>query len=205
MKVRKFLIYILICVIFSIFDYYMCDLVAYQLKLPLFCDMIFCMAMSLFAGPVWGIVVVCFNHIYDLIISKSFVIFHIYMITAFAGCFVVWFYRNRFIKADLSLIKKLGHLLLLSLIMCLVMSITGGLVSRFIDLVKGEVNNYTYQTDFLQKIFSVQIKSPLLNSIFVRIPVNLVDRIITVFAAWGVFNLMKFIEKQITARNQKEI
>lgn len=200
MKVKRFFFYILICIIFAILDYHMCDLVAYQLKLPLFCDMIFCMAMTFFAGPVWGIAVVCINHLYDLLISKSFVIFHIYMLTAFAGCLVVWFYKARFINESQTVVKKLGHLLILSLIMCLVMSITGGLVSRLIDIINGEMNNYTYQTDFLEEFFSVQIKSPLLNSILVRIPVNLVDRIITVFAAWGVYLLMNAVDKSICSK-----
>lgn len=198
MTARRFFILILLCMAFAIFDYYMCDLVAYQLKVPLFCDMIFCMAMSFFAGPVWGIVVVCFNHLFDLIVSKSFVIFHIYMITAFIGCSVVWFYKKRFIGSELSSVKKMGHLLLLALIMCLVMSITGGLVSRFIDFVG--VTNYSHQTDFLEKIFRLHIKSPLLNSIFIRIPVNLIDRIVTVFAAWGVFVVMQKVERKLLSR-----
>lgn len=188
----------LLCMAFAILDYYMCDLVAYQLKVPLFCDMIFCMAMSFFAGPLWGILVVCFNHLFDLVVSKSFVIFHIYMLTAFVGCFVVWFYKKCFIKPELALVKKMGHLLLLALIMCLVMSITGGLVSRFIDLVG--VTNFSYQTDFLEKIFRLSIKSPLLNSILVRIPINLIDRIVTVFAAWGVFVLMQKADQKVQGR-----
>lgn len=203
MKTKRFFINILICIIFAVLDYYMCDLVAYQLKLPLFCDMIFCMAMSFFAGPVWGIVVVCFNHLYDLVISKSFVIFHIYMLTAFAGCVVVWAYKKLFIKDDKPLVKKLGHLLILSLVMCLVMSVSGGLVSRLIDLINGEINNYTYQTEFLEKYFNVFVKSPLLNSILVRIPINFVDRIITVFAAWGIFSLMKLIENKQSSENKQ--
>lgn len=193
---KKFFVLLGLALIFGIADYYLCDLAVYGLKVPIFCDMIFCMAMSFFAGPVWGALVVLFDHAFDLIVSHSFVIYQMYLLTAVLGCFVVWGFKTLFMKEDDSVLNTLGKLFLLALIMCVFMSVTGGIVSRIIANINNDYE-YTYQTEFLELLFEGKIKSPLLDSIIVRLPVNLADRSITVFASWGVFSLIKKIQKSL--------
>lgn len=185
-----------LCLVFGILDYYMCDLVVYVLKLPLFCDTIFCLAMSFFANPLYGILVVVFDHLYDMAISHSFVVYQLYMISAFFGCLTAWIFQRFFMKDDDSFVLKIAKLFVLSLVMCLVMSVTGGIISRICAFLNGDGTEYTYQTQFLEVMFGGFFKSPLLDAILLRIPVNFVDRIVTVFAAWGVFSLMKKASKE---------
>jgi len=180
-----------LCMIFGILDYYVCDLVVYVLKVPLFCDTIFCLAMSFFTNPLYGMLVVIFDHLYDMAISHSFVIYQLYMICAFVGCLTVWLYKRYVMKGEQSILVKMGLLFLLALIMCLLMSITGGIISRVCAFLNGDGTEYTYQTQFLEIMFDGMFKYPLLDAILFRIPVNLLDRIVTVFAAWGVFRLME--------------
>lgn len=182
-----------LCIVFGILDYYVCDLVVYVLKLPLFCDTIFCLAMSFFSNPLYGILVVIFDHLYDIAISQSFVVYQLYMVSAFFGCITAWIFKQHFMKENDSLLTKAGNLFILAIIMCLVMSISGGIISRICAFLNGDGSEYTYQTQFLETMYNGVLRIPLLDAILFRIPVNIIDRIVTVYAACGVYLLMKKI------------
>ncbi|MCQ2248708.1 MAG: ECF transporter S component [Treponema sp.] len=184
---------------FGILDYYMCDFVVYILKVPLFCDTIFCLAITFLANPLWGILSVISYHVFDIIISHSFVIYQLYTLSAFIGCVTAWVYKKQVMKDADSLIVTIVKLLGLSLVMCLVMSISGGIISRICAYVNGDGSEYTFQTEFLAVLFEGKLRFPLLDSILLRIPVNVVDRLITVFAAFGVYKLLtkcRFLQQQ---------
>lgn len=48
---RKKLLFFILSILCGFLDYLICDLVAWVNQLPLFCDTIFIMALSFFAGP----------------------------------------------------------------------------------------------------------------------------------------------------------
>ena len=81
-------------------------------------------------------------------------------------------------------------LIILSLALCLVMSISGGIIGyilRYVEAYKAASS----QTDFLTFLWDNKFHSKLLLQIAVRIPVNIADRFICTFAAWGVFLLAR--------------
>lgn len=195
--IKKFFILVLISLIYGILDYYVCELVAFRLGIPLFCDTIFCMAMSFYANPLWGILVVIFYHLYDMLLSHSFVIEQLYMISAFIATITVWAFKKYAMEDRDNVFKTIGKLLLLSLIMCLAMSVSGGCISRIVAFLHEDGNEYTYQTEFLELIFAGKLSSPLIDSILVRIPVNLIDRLITVFSSWGIYKGMMKITNSL--------
>lgn len=185
--------------VFGILDYYTCDFVVYVLKIPLFCDTIFCLAISFLVNPLWGILSVIAYHLFDIIVSHSFVIYQLYMLSAFAGCVTAWFYKKNVMRENDTVIVTVVKLLGLSLVMCLVMSISGGIISRVCAYANGDGSEYTFQTEFLAVLFEGKLKFPLLDAILLRIPVNILDRLITVFAAFGVYKLLakcRFLQKQ---------
>ena len=182
--------------VFGILDYYMCDFVVYVLKVPLFCDTIFCLAITFMANPLWGILSVISYHVFDIIISHSFVIYQLYTLSAFIGCVTAWVYKKQVMKDADSLIVTIVKLLGLSLVMCLVMSISGGIISRICAYVNGDGSEYTFQTQFLAVLFEGKLRFPLLDSILLRIPVNVVDRLITVFAAFGLYKVMEKFDRK---------
>lgn len=197
---KRGLILFIMSLVFGIFDYYMCDFVVYVLKIPLFCDTIFCLAISFLANPLWGILSVISYHVFDIIISHSFVVYQLYTISAFIGCVTAWLYKKQMMKDEDSIVVTIVKLLGLSLVMCLVMSISGGIISRICAYINGDGSEYTFQTEFLALLFEGKLKSPLLDSILLRIPVNIVDRLITVFAAFGVYKLLakiSFLQNQV--------
>ena len=187
---KRGLILFVMSLVFGILDYYMCDFVVYVLKVPLFCDTIFCLAITFLANPLWGILAVISYHVFDIIISHSFVIYQLYTLSAFIGCVTAWFYKKQVMKDSDTVIVTIVKLLGLSLVMCLVMSISGGIISRICAYANGDGSEYTFQTQFLAVLFEGKLKFPLLDSILLRIPVNVPDRLITVFAAFGVYKLL---------------
>lgn len=206
MEKRSFIRYpilFLLCIIFGIADYYMCDLVVYVLKFPIFCDMIFCMAMTFFAGPIWGILVVIFDHLFDMALSHVFVIEQLYTISAIIGCVVAWLYKKFCIKDSDSVLITVAQFLLFILILTIVMSITGGIISRIVASIRADGSEYTYQTEFLKLIFGGKLMLPWLDAILLRLPVNLADRLITVFAGWGIYLGMSKIENTIVCKRTK--
>ncbi len=184
-------------VVFGILDYYVCDFVVYVLKVPLFCDTVFCLAISFFTNPLWGILSVISYHVFDIIISHSFVIYQLYTLSACLGCVTVWLYKKKSMKDEDSVSTTLVKLLGLSVIMCFVMSISGGIISRICAYANGDGSEYTFQTQFLQVLFEGKLQSPLLDSILLRIPVNIADRLITVFAAFGVYKILKKMDGRL--------
>ncbi|MBQ0052469.1 MAG: ECF transporter S component [Treponema sp.] len=188
---KRNLILLLLSLIFGILDYYMCDFVVYVLKVPLFCDTIFCLALTFFANPLWGILAVIFYHLFDILVSHSFVVYQLYTLSAFLCCLTAWLYKKFVMKSDDTVILTIVKLLGLSVIMCLVMSISGGIISRICAYLNGNGSEYTFQTQFLAVLFEGRLKFPLLDAILLRLPVNIADRLITIFAGFGVYKLMQ--------------
>lgn len=193
---KRSLILFIMSLAFGILDYYMCDFVVYVLKVPLFCDTIFCLAITFLANPLWGILSVISYHVFDIIISHSFVIYQLYTLSAFIGCVTAWVYKKQVMKDADTLIVTIVKLLGLSLVMCLVMSISGGIISRICAYANGDGSEYTFQTEFLAVLFEGKLRFPLLDSILLRIPVNVVDRLITVFAAFGLYKVMEKFDRK---------
>ncbi len=194
---KRGLVLFLLSLAFGILDYYMCDFVVYVLKIPLFCDTVFCLAITFFSNPLWGILAVASYHLFDIIVSHSFVVYQLYTLSAFLCCITAWLYRRQVMKDGDSLIVTVVKLLGLSLVMCLVMSISGGIISRICAYLNGDGSEYTFQTQFLAVLFEGRLKFPLLDSILLRIPVNVLDRLITVFASFGVYKVMERLDKKL--------
>ena len=196
---RKRVIYLGLSIVCGLLDYLICDFVAWVNHLPLFCDTIFIMALSFLAGPWWGVLAGFFYHLIDFLLNRTVEPGHLFIICHFlaaltAGYFKIWFITEQ----DSSLLRFI-KLVILSMIMCLVMSISGGIISYVLGFVEA-YNAASSQTDFLTFLWQNKFSSKLLLQIMVRIPVNIADRFICVFAAWGIYLLGKkfvlYLEKR---------
>ena len=83
---------------------------------------------------------------------------------------------------------------LLSIVMCLVMSVSGGIIGYILSNVEA-YKAASSQTDFLTFLWDNKFQSKLLLQIAVRIPVNIADRFICTFAAWGIYLLAGILRK----------
>ena len=183
---RKKLLFFILSILCGFLDYLICDLVAWVNHLPLFCDTIFIMALSFFAGPWWGVLAGFFYHLIDFALHRTMELGHLFMLCHFLAALTAGYFKILFIKKSDSRFMLFVKLNILVIVLCLVMSVSGGIISYILNNIEA-YNKASSQTDFLTFLWQNKFNSKLLLQIAVRIPVNIADRFICTFAAWGVY------------------
>ena len=183
---RKKLLFFILSILCGFLDYLICDLVAWVNQLPLFCDTIFIMALSFFAGPWWGVLAGFFYHLIDFALHRTMELGHLFMLCHFLAALTAGYFKILFIKKSDSRFLLFVKLNILVIELCLVMSVSGGIISYILNNIEA-YNKASSQTDFLTFLWQNKFNSKLLLQIAVRIPVNIADRFICTFAAWGVY------------------
>lgn len=194
MQMKRILKLALFCIIGGILDILCEKLCSKVLHLPIFFDTTFCVALTLYGGIFCGLLTALVFQIGHFIFwdpSVSY-IFLLYFFCSACISLTVWLYKKYVIDRHAKTIPFLfAELLILSLITCFVASITGGIISVFCANIVGATNEFSSPVDFMLLMFRARITSPLAAAIITRIPINIIDRIITIFAGWGVFLLLK--------------
>ena len=183
---RKRVLFFILSILCGFLDYLICDLVAWVNQLPLFCDTIFIMALSFFAGPWWGVLAGFFYHLIDFALHRTMELGHLFMLCHFLAALTAGYFKILFIKKSDSRFLLFVKLNILVIVLCLVMSVSGGIISYILNNIEA-YNKASSQTDFLTFLWQNKFNSKLLLQIAVRIPVNIADRFICTFAAWGVY------------------
>lgn len=183
---RKKLLFFILSILCGFLDYLICDLVAWVNQLPLFCDTIFIMALSFFAGPWWGVLAGFFYHLIDFALHRTMELGHLFMLCHFLAALTAGYFKILFIKKSDSRFLLFVKLNILVIVLCLVMSVSGGIISYILNNIEA-YNKASSQTDFLTFLWQNKFNSKLILQIAVRIPVNIADRFICTFAAWGVY------------------
>lgn len=181
-------VFFLLSILCGLLDYLICDFVAWVNHLPLFCDTIFIMSLSFLAGPWWGVLAGVFYHIIDFMLTPKIEPAHFFIICHFLAAVTAGCFKGRYIRRIDSKQTVFIKLIILSILMCVVMSVSGGTIGYILNNIE-DYNIATSQTDFLSFLWQSKISSRLLLEIVVRIPVNIADRFICVFAAWGIYLL----------------
>ena len=198
---RKRALFFTLSIIAGLLDYLICDLVAWVNHLPLFCDTIFIMGLSFLAGPWWGVLAGFFYHLIDFLLNRTLELGHLFMLCHFIAALTTGYFKILFIKETDTKFSIFIKLILLSLVLCLVMSISGGIIGYILNNIEA-YKAASSQTDFLTFLWDNKFHSKLLLQIAVRIPVNIADRFICTFAAWGVYWGVLKIKGLILARNR---
>ena len=191
---RKRVLFFVLSILCGFLDYIICDLVAWVNHLPLFCDTIFIMALSFLAGPWWGALAGFFYHLIDFCFNRTLELGHLFVLCHFLAALTAGYYKIRFIKTTDSSLALFAKLIVLSLVLCLVMSISGGIIGYILNNIEA-YKEASSQTDFLFFLWQNKFRSKLLLQIAVRIPVNIADRFICTFAAWGAFWVGERVQK----------
>jgi uncharacterized protein YacL len=137
----------------------------------------------------------------DLIQDRALLVYILYVLCAASGVVLTHYFNRKYIipgmAEDGSLLNKITLLLLLSVIMCAVMSITGGLISWFISGILSNKSVKSVSPDVYFKMGLLLNNVPaLLSEILSRIPINIVDRIVSVFGAYELAALGKRLGKK---------
>ena len=187
--------------------------------LPLYMDTIWTIAVTLLGGPVWG----CITGILTNFIGHTVNFWgyegYLFVLCNIATALLTWMFcrlfpdkinfkpiiTNSFSSAPAKsryldeVMNKVFVLSLLSFSLCLAMSILGGLITFFIEFTRSGVsiqNPASAPTMFYSEM-------PFLaREILSRIPINLIDRLLSAFAGFGIaFLLSKVLFKGFKKTN----
>jgi len=179
--------------------------------LPLFLDTIFTITVTLSCGLMWGAICGTLTNLISHTIFGVGFGGYLFSICNAATALVVWLFMRLFPRelnfnpgaweplpawhksSRLSMIMdKLIVLILLSFALCLVMSILGGLIASIILSNSAFPVKTTVSAAFSSSI-SGQNLPLILTEIFSRIPVNIIDRLISAFAGFCIaYSLRSF-------------
>jgi hypothetical protein len=194
---------ILLCIAGAFLNILMNRLTWPPVVFPLFLDTVMTIAVTLFGGLLWGVITGALTNI--ITHSVWFDGWDIYLFTLcnIATAYITWLFM-RWFPRELSLETAAGGpffssrrlnkgvscaavLVLLSFALCLAMSVLGGLISGFIDMLRASPEYGVPGTSHSVNLITFHQNIPFLKNIIDRIPVNIVDRLISVLAGYGIF------------------
>ncbi|WP_461247713.1 hypothetical protein [Treponema sp. R6D11] len=172
--------------------------------LPLYLDTILTVSLTLASGLFWGLLTGALTNIIESTFYFSGWEGYLFAICNMATALVTWLFI-RFFPRELSLsnrppetsqnpssrrlaeaINLMIVLILLSFCLCLVISVLGGVIASFIQSIDPNLSVKQWSTaDLTATMFGQNIPA-VLAEILSRIPVNIIDRLITAFAGYGI-------------------
>jgi hypothetical protein len=174
--------------------------------LPLYLDTILTVSLTLTGGLFWGLLTGALTNIITTTLYFSGWVVGLFIICNMATALVTWLFI-RFFPRELNLstgqsaqtpdpprtsrrlaevINRMIILILLSFCLCLVISVLGGIIAAFIQSINPALSGKPYLTGDLTATMFGQNIPKTLAEILSRIPVNIIDRLITAFAGFGI-------------------
>jgi hypothetical protein len=180
----------LLCLLVAVANVLLSALAGRVLHLSLFLDTLFTVAITFAAGLVPGIAVAVLSGAITVSFYHEAPVTCLFTLCSIAEAVLVWTYRRRPGAKQEPLISTAASLLLLYLAAAVVISVLGGIVDYVIFTVQPQVRiNFTPEDSF--KLGLLRNNIPLLRAgILSRIPVNLVDRFVSIFGGYGVSRLI---------------
>jgi len=170
--------------------------------IPLYLDTIFNAAMCFCAGLLPGLITGALLSpiMYFLVckfllgLSAELGLFrNIWVICIAVEILLVWFFHGRMKKREAAFLEKpslqsfigvAAQLLVLAVLDCLVVSVSGGIIDFALTVLKAP---RTFSPEDSFKLGLLQNNVPLLpTAILSRIPINIIDRFIVIFGGFGI-------------------
>jgi hypothetical protein len=200
---RKIIVFLL-CIAGAILNIGSNILFCEVLLIPLFLDTILTISVTFLFGPVWGIFTGTLTNVISNTIGFRGWGVYLYSICNIATAFITWIFIRLFpvelritkrnfpetsfgsVRQD-NVMNRIIVLMLLSFFLCLAMSILGGLVTGIIQIIRnsGDAALPNNPGSIKPAMFAGNVPF-ILNEVLSRIPVNIIDRIISVFAGHGI-------------------
>ena len=167
---------------------------------PLYLDTIFTVSLTLIGGLFWGILCGAFSNI----LIHTYIFWrwegYLFVLCNIATALITWLFI-RFFPRELTLpyqpivhhksrrmegiMSRFVVLILLSFALCIAMSVLGGLITVLITYIGPYTRDPTYLHAPLGNILFTEDTPIIIVEILSRIPVNIVDRLITALAGYG--------------------
>jgi len=199
---RKKLIIIMVCIAGVLLNFAISRLNTFA-GLPFYLDTILTISITLVLGPVWGAICGTLTNIMGHTIWfwgwAGYLFILCQIATAYiTGAFMHFFPKEMYpgiirtaLKAShnksrsIILRDKIIILFLLALVLSIAISIIGGTISTFIIILYPAFDREPGLSTLTVNMFSNSIPI-FIREILSRVPINIVDRLISVFAAYGI-------------------
>jgi hypothetical protein len=213
----KIIVLIFLCLAGTALNIVICYFSQNILHIPLFLDTIFTMVLTFYGGLFWGILTGALTNLIFHSVFFSGWPYYLYTIcnitvALVTALFIRWFPRELGLNVKpqeklqgglLSgsmrlqfLIERAIVLILLSFALCVVISILGGIFSTLINIIESPIENYgiidpgrNFRLALARKGFPA-----LLVEIASRIPVNILDRLVSSFAGYALAVLLLLVK-----------
>jgi hypothetical protein len=191
--------------------------VAWKMNIPLFLDTVLTVTLTMTGGLFWGVLTGALtNLIYNTLFYWGWE-HYLFALCNMATAVVTWLFMRFFSRelglgagvsrTDLSSPHKSDRfetvadrvivLTLLSFGLCVSMSVLGGLISALIQIF-----NPGYPKGPLVSVAVSDDRLPLiLKEVISRFPINIIDRLITAFAGYGVAAVLQVIREKLRVKS----
>jgi hypothetical protein len=184
-----------------------------NLRLPLFLDTLFTCAVTFAAGPIPGIASALLT---TFIIGFRYEVIgtYLFVLCSIAEVLLIWSFHRFYAPARRSVggsspgssgfINKAAGLILLYFTACAVISILGGIIDFVLYMVMSRPK-FAFSPEDTFKLGLLRGNMPMLAAnILSRIPINVVDRFITIIGGYGLsVGIGKVLGRKATARATK--
>jgi hypothetical protein len=171
------------------------------LHLPLFIDTIFTIALTFSRGLFWGVLTGVLTHLASNILFPAGWPMYLYTFCSIVSALITALFIRHFPDALgfhrrstlRTVIDRLIMLMVLSFALCFAMSVQGGLTAALIEFLGTSGSSGTEGPELLFKLTLLRRNLPLVGvEILSRIPLNVIDRLISVFGAYGAAMLVNY-------------
>ena len=200
-KTRGALKTILLCIVAEIMNFLTADIFYHKLKIPLFFDTIWTVAVVFYLGLIPGLCVSLVYNIVNALLWGRQEGFFDPSILMYAVCGILialstWLIARRKNKFKISLTVTLLYLFLIALLSSFCAIVAGGIID-FFHYKYYEIPDMMNPIKKFTESFVRQRLSFLASCILAQIPISFLDRLIATFAEFGIYKLCdRFLEKK---------
>ena len=190
-------IIIIIATIFAIsINFGFNHLAIFVLHVPLFLDTIGTVALTFLFGWIPGLVCAFATTLLDSIIGCYFLqLPTLYVICSFFAVFISYKFKRFIFNSEINFVR-ICYLFILAMIMCVVISILGGIIDSLCVTYSKYKSTYPVASDFFKPNFIKLGLSQLGTNIVSRFPINIIDRLLTCYISYGLSLLGCLVLKQ---------
>ena len=195
-KIRRWLIIIISTILSIVINFGFNHLAIFILHVPLFLDTVGTVTLTFFCGWIPRLVCAFATILLDSIIGGYFLqLPTLYVICSFFAVFISYKFKRNIFNTNM-IIVRICYLFILAMIMCVVISILGGIIDSICITYSNYKSTYPVASDFFKLNFIKLGLSQLGTNIVSRFPINIVDRLFTCFISYGLSLLFSLLVKQ---------
>ncbi len=195
-KIRRWLIIIISTILSIVINFGFNHLAIFILHVPLFLDTVGTVTLTFFCGWIPGLVCAFATILLDSIIGGYFLqLPTLYVICSFFAVFISYKFKRNIFNTNM-IIVRICYLFILAMLMCVVISILGGIIDSICITYSNYKSTYPVASDFFKPNFIKLGLSQLGTNIVSRFPINIVDRLFTCFISYGLSFLFSLLVKQ---------